>query len=128
MSHARKRYLTSARHLIAGGLILLGAACATAPDQTSAPVAAPAEPAAPVYVMGDFLGADAAAVDALLGAPALTRREGAGEYRRYPLSTCTLVIILYPDDKGESHVAHVDVTALKAGAEKPDLKDCLAAG
>lgn len=118
----------TAKPCIAGGLILLGAACATAPEQTSAPAAAPAEPAAPVYVMGDFLGADAGAVDALLGAPALTRREGAGEYRRYALSTCTLVIILYPDDNGESHVAHVDATALKAGAEKPDLEDCLAAG
>ena len=106
----------------------LSAACATVDRPQPEATAAPAEPAAPVYVMGDFLGAGAAAVDALLGAPALTRREGAGEYRRYALSTCTLVIILYPDDNGESHVAHVDATALKAGAEKPDLENCLAAG
>ncbi len=106
----------------------LSAACATVDRPQPKPAAAPAEPAAPVYVMGDLLGADAAAVDALLGAPSLTRREGAGEYRRYPLSTCTLVIILYPDDNGAPQVAHVDATALKSGAEKPDLEGCLAAG
>ncbi len=110
------------------GLALLAAACATTPTPPETPVAAPVAPAAPVYVLGDLLGADAAAVEDLLGAPALSRREGAGEYRRYPLSTCTLIIILYPDDKGARHVAHVDTTALHSDAEKPDLTECLAAG
>lgn len=121
----------SLKGFCASALLLAGAACATAPTPAPAPpepVAAPIEPAAPVYQLGDFLGAEPAAIDALLGAPSLTRREGAGEYRRYGLSTCTLIIILYPDDTGVHRVAHVDATALRSGADKPDLEECLAAG
>lgn len=114
--------------LSAAAVALASAACATAPAPEAAPVAAPAAPAAPVYRLGDFLGAEPAALDALLGAPSLTRREGAGEYRRYPLSTCTLILILYPDDTGAPYVAHVDATAIQSGGEKPDLEKCLAAG
>jgi hypothetical protein len=110
-------------------LLSLLAACATTPT-ASAPKAkavAPA-PAAPVYTLGDFQGARAGDVDALLGAPALTRREGNGEYRRYALTTCTLIIILYPDETGAAKVAHVDATATSSTGDKPDLNECLAAG
>lgn len=112
----------------ASALALAIAACATAPAPAPEPVAVPSEPVAPVYRLDDFLGADPAALDARLGAPSLTRREGAGEYRRYALSTCTLIVILYPDEAGAPHVAHVDATALQSGDDKPDLDECLAAG
>lgn len=109
-------------------LLAMLSACATAPD-AAAPVAAkPKVPAAPVYTLGDFQGARVSDVDALLGAPALTRREGDGEYRRYALATCTLIIILYPDETGAVKVAHVDATATSSNADKPDLEACLAAG
>lgn len=109
------------------GLLSLAAACATAPEPVAAP-AAPAAPSAPVYVLSDLLGANAGKIDGMLGAPALTRSEGAGEYRRYALTTCTLIIILYPDEMGVSKVAHVDATATHSAGEKPDLDACLAAG
>ncbi len=109
---------------------MLLAACGSTRN-APAPVAvetAPPEPAAPAYVMSDIMGAGPAAIDALLGVPALTRKEGAGEYRRYSLSRCTLIVILYPDDTGAPRAAHVEATALSSGAEKPALDDCLAAG
>ncbi|WP_425410469.1 hypothetical protein [Hyphococcus sp.] len=108
---------------------LASAACATAPQTPGPePIAAPIAPAPPAFRLDEFLGAGPDAVDAMLGAPALTRKEGAGEYRRYSLSTCSLIIILYPDETGTQKVAHVDTTALQSASEKPDLEDCLAAG
>lgn len=109
---------------------LLLSACATsdeAPPPIAAPVA-PAVPAAPVYVASDILGARATSIDALLGAPALTRTEGNGEFRRYSLTECTLIVILYPDETGAARAAHIEATALTSGREKPSVEACLAAG
>lgn len=106
---------------------LAAAACATTAE-TPADRVGPAAPTTPAYVLSDILDAPAAAVDALLGPPALTRREGAGEYRRYGLSACTLIVILYPDDAGVARARHVDAAALNADEDKPDLAACLAAG
>ena len=113
--------------LVASLLVTACASTQTPPAPVAAPVA-PAEPAAPVYVASDIMGARASAVDALLGAPALTRKEGTGEYRRYSLTQCALIIILYPDEAGVSRAAHLEATALNSGAEKPALPACLAAG
>ncbi len=112
---------------LTAALPLLAAACVTAENAPAGDVAA-APASDPVYRLGDILGAGAPAVDALLGEPALIRREGAGEYRRYGLKTCALIVILYPDAAGAPKAAHVDAAALRSGQEKPDPKDCLAAG
>ncbi len=125
MTAAISGFRISAAASIAAGLLLT--ACASGPSIDAAPPAA-AAPSAPVFVLGDILGARPQTIDALLGAPALTRSEGAGEYRRYGLTSCTLIIILYPDEAGAPHVAYVDTAAQKSGAEKPDLEACLAAG
>ncbi len=117
-----------AKHILPFAMMSLLAACATAPV-TKAPVAAkPSAPAAPVYTLAQLQGARAGEVDAMFGAPALTRREGTGEYRRYALTTCTLILILYPDETGAAKVAHVDATATSSTGDKPDLDACLAAG
>ncbi len=106
------------------------AACATSPGALSPEISTPtaAAPSAPVYVIADFTNATAETIDALLGPAALTRKEGDGEYRRYSLSECALIIILYPDKTGQRRAAHLEATALSSGAEKPALADCLAAG
>lgn len=109
--------------------LVLAGACATAPERPAAAAKTPvAAPAAPVYRLADIQGLRAGAVDALLGEPALRRREGTGEYRRYALTTCTLIVILYPDETGIEKVAHVDATATNSSSGKPDLDACLAAG
>jgi|GEM_PF-1802848 len=111
----------------AAGLVFI-AACATSNDDAILDVAEPDAPAAPVFVLSDILGAVPDALEARLGAPALTRREGDGEFRRYSLSTCMLIVILYPDDTGAPRAAHVDAVALNSEEEKPALDACLAAG
>jgi hypothetical protein len=109
------------------GLLLL-AACSSIKQDTPLSAAKPAAPSAPVFQLDEILGAAPATLDARLGAPALTRREGEGEFRRYSLSTCTLIVILYPDDAGAVRAAHVDTAALTSDEEKPNLEACLAAG
>ena len=76
------------------------------------------------------MGAGADEIDALLGEPALVRREGTGEFRRYGLKTCSLIVILYPNENpAEADVAaHVEATALHSSDEKPDIEACLANG
>ena len=111
----------------AAALLLVGA-CSTSPDPAPSVFESPAEPLTPVFVLDDILGATPDQVDALLGAPTLTRREGAGEYRRYALQDCTLIVILYPDETGAARASHVDAAAQSASADKPDLGACLARG
>ena len=112
---------------VPAGLLAL-AGCAGAPPAAQPAPAAPPAPLAPVFVLDDILGAGADAIDALLGPAALVRREGAGEFRRYSLSKCSLLVILYPDENGEPAAAHVEAAALRAGEDKPDAGECLAAG
>lgn len=121
--------MTTLRIFASLSTLLFLAACASGGDAPPPAVeSAPAAPAAPAYALSDIQGTGPAAIDALLGAPALTRKEGDGEFRRYRLSECTLIIILYPDETGAQRATHVEATALSSGREKPDLDACLAAG
>lgn len=113
-------------------VLLAGAAltgCATTASPPGAPAAAAKNaPVKPQFLAADFENATAADLDKALGAPALTRIEGAGEFRRYMLDACALMVILYPDEKGERRVARLDAGALVSGDEAPKLDECLAAG
>lgn len=82
----------------------------------------------PAFVVSNIEGKTGADLDALLGAPDLKRVEGQGEFRRYMLADCALLVILYPDEKGAVRATTVDASALKSGEEKPDLDRCLARG
>ena len=90
-------------------------------------------PAAPAFKADDVMGKSAQEIDALFGDPALKRREGNGEFRRYALADCNIIVILYPDEKDTgseppSHVRTFYASAKTAGAAKPDADRCLATG
>lgn len=115
--------------------IALTAGCATidAGGGTTAPenvskTERPEAPSTPVFETADLEGKSVADIDSLLGAPDLTRVEGAGEFRRYTLAECALLIILYPDPSGVKRAAEIEASALKSGEPKPDLDRCLAVG
>lgn len=117
--------LTVKMLVCAAGFVL--AACATAPNKVepAAGVSAPTAPARPAIDPGEILGKTPAAVDQLLGPPALTRREGRGEFRRYSLGDCALLVMVYPDGEGDPRVTHLDAAATSSGAEKPSVERCL---
>jgi hypothetical protein len=127
----RKRQGRGKEQMRAGGFMivasLLAASCAATGADTAPRTAAKA-PRNPVFVESDLLGKSSAALDGLLGKPALVRREGPGEYRRYAFAECALIVILYADDTGMSAVRRLDAAAKASGAPKPDLGHCLAAG
>jgi hypothetical protein len=102
------------------------AACATAGGTAAGkPQAFSGKPA---FVKAQFEGAAPDALDRLLGAPSLTRREGEGEFRRYAFRDCALIVILYPDESGAVAVRELDAAAKVSGEAKPDLDMCLALG
>lgn len=105
-------------------------ACATAPGGIAgdAAVSAPSAPTKPVFVTEQLMAKSAGEVDELLGPPALVRREGAGEFRRYALARCALIAILYPDESGAVNVRQLDVASLVSDEKAPALEDCLAGG
>lgn len=107
------------------------AGCATAgpgerAQETAA--AAPVAAAKPAFVRADIVGRGSAELDRLLGPAALIRREGQGEFRRYGLADCALIVILAPDEAGEQRAVHLDAAAKISGETPPDIECCLAAG
>lgn len=114
-------------------IALAASACATSGEKPGAPRAEGASssstaPSKPAFRVRDVMGKSAEELDKQFGAPALVRREGPGEFRRYALKECSLIVILYPDDNGQKTAGFVDSAARAAGAEKPDLHACLARG
>jgi len=116
------------RWIAALAVISLSAACSTIAPSGAGSTANKAVTTNPVYVAADIAGKTSPEIDKALGAPDLVRIEGAGEFRRYALADCALIVLLYPDNAGVKRARHLDVGALKSGEEKPDLDRCLAHG
>lgn len=115
-----------------GLVITLITACASGPaSEPAASAVIPtekSEPIVPRFTRDQVSGADSGDLARLFNEPGLVRREGNGEFRRYGLADCSLLVILYPDDRGDMRVTHVEATALSSDDEKPDLDACLARG
>ena len=118
------------RFCAAMSVLVAASACATtsAPSASSKAGAHDTPPGEPVFIAADLSDKSADEIDGVLGAPDLVRVEGAGEFRRYALADCALIIILYPDDAGVKRARRLEAGALTSGAEKPDLDRCLARG
>ncbi|MCB2112200.1 MAG: hypothetical protein R3C42_02055 [Parvularculaceae bacterium] len=108
--------------------ISLSAACATTAPMNAASRPETAGPVKPAYLAAEIAGKTGDEIDTALGAPDLIRVEGAGEFRRYGLAECALIIVLYPDESGVRRARHLEAGALKSGEAKPDLDRCLARG
>ena len=102
------------------------AACATAPAPSSgvAERVEPAAPQRPAIDPSDLIGLKRDGLETLLGAPDLSRKEGPGEFYRYAMTNCVLIVLLYPDEKGDVRVEKIDATAATSGAPKPSVETC----
>ncbi|MEO1707968.1 MAG: hypothetical protein AAFR69_09575 [Pseudomonadota bacterium] len=101
---------------------------AAAPTVSASPNNATASPApvAPRLQPGDLVGADAQTADALLGAaPVGIIREGSGEIKRYAGADCMLLVILYPDNRGNRTVQAVEGSAARTSAPPTNTQSCL---
>ncbi|MCQ8184074.1 hypothetical protein [Parvularcula maris] len=70
-----------------------------------------------------FIGAPVGTLEAALGSPALTRREGANEFRRYDLEDCRVYAVVAP---AGGNVQTVSAGPLVAGKAAPDFRVCTA--
>ena len=132
-----------------GIAILLLAACQTTPAPEMAPAPEPvaepapqpsiARPAAPVTpvpapqpvpatsLAADLIGQPPSALEALTGAPALTRTELAGEFRRYDLGACRVYAVIAPNDAGRPVIGSLSVSGHTPEQATMTLRECLAA-
>jgi len=119
---------TSLTFIVASTLGACATTGAPTPVAESAAPAGEAEPADPVFFRKDVMHKTAADLDKTLGEAALVRREGKGEFRRYAMARCELIVILYPGDDGRMAATHLDAAAKTSEESKPDLDACLAGG
>lgn len=82
----------------------------------------------PVFTRADVMSKTALELDASFGEPALVRREGKGEFRRYDLDRCGLIVILLANGAGEMAVTRIDAAAKTSDVAAPDVDHCLSGG
>lgn len=70
-----------------------------------------------------FVGGEVARLDLILGEPALTRREGPNEFRRYDLDDCRIFAIVAP---AGGLVQTVSTGPLVSGEDAPAFQRCTA--
>lgn len=122
---ARMRFPT-----IFTALLLLGA-CATAPasNPPREEAAVPSYPSLAAQLFASAGRADAPSereVQRALGAPDITRREGAGAAWTYRLDSCALLLLFTADARGEMRLAEVHPNARTAGGAAPSMEQCAA--
>ena len=108
------------------GAALLLAGCATAPVPPTRPASAPRPAASPAPRSDDaVLGRTARELEAAFGAPAAQLVEGPARRLQYSGPVCVLDAYLYPRDRGDPAVTHVDTR--RPTGEDIDRASCVAA-
>lgn len=110
------------------------AACATTPASTTAPARTDAPAAAASSSRATQLFATAGRANAanqneverVLGAPDISRREGAGAAWTYRLENCALLLLFAADTRNEMRLTEVHPSARRSGAAAPSLEQCAA--
>lgn len=105
------------------GLILALGACSTT-TPVKAPVAAVPAPPPPPPGLARIIGADAAAVTALLGAASRDVREGPARLLQFVRPPCILDLYLYPAASGVAQVR--TAAARRADGSRIEAGACLA--
>ncbi len=125
----RKTNPPNSRRMVSRLAILCAAAALSACE---APTQSPGQADAPLLYNGltpniapnadpaELVGLNSDIVNDLLGAPALTRREGGAEVWQYRSDICVLDVFLYG---GPKQVEHVDLRD-RAGASEPAVRAC----
>ena len=99
-------------------------------DEIAEAIMTPPEgsPQLPEITREEFLGQPPGNLEILLGAPALTRREGPGEFRRYDTATCRVYAVVFPGEGGRPVIRSLSVGALTAGYPAPEFASCFVTG
>ena len=74
-----------------------------------------------------FVGKPPSELEKIVGAPALVRAEGLGEFRRYDGPDCSVYALVKKSGASPETVASVTAGARFAGADRPETGVCLRA-
>lgn len=112
--------------IVAIGLVLSLAGCASAVPRPAAPVATPPAPTVRPVQNNNLIGSSADALGRLFGKPRIDVVEGAGRKLQFAGNACILDIYLYAPRQGAAAVAsHVD--ARTPEGRDADVNSCAAA-
>lgn len=113
-------------------LAFLGA-CATAtpggPASVRSEALAPNSPSLAAQLFASAGRSDAPGqrdVERALGAPDISRREGAGAAWTYRLESCALLLLFSADARNEMRLAEVNASARRPGEAAPSVEQCAA--
>jgi hypothetical protein len=120
------------RHIASLAALCALAACATAaptaPTATET-VARPSYASHAAQLLASAGRADApsrAELERALGAPDISRQDGAGAALTYRLETCALLLVLTSDARNELRLAEAHPSARQPGQAAPSLETCAA--
>jgi hypothetical protein len=83
--------------------------------------------AQPSVNLGDYAGRSRQNLENLLGLPALTRSEGAGNFLRFDIGECRIWAATRYEE-GEEIIATIKLGPSRQGDPVPDINDCLQVG
>jgi len=77
-------------------------------------------------VSGDsYIGQPATSLEALVGQPAFTRKEMAGEFRRYDLGPCRVYAVISENGSGRPVIGSLSISGTVPGEASMTLQQCL---
>ncbi|NHK28089.1 hypothetical protein FF098_009260 [Parvularcula flava] len=77
-------------------------------------------------VSGDsYIGQPATSLEALVGQPAFTRKEMAGEFRRYDLGPCRVYAVISENGNGRPVIGSLSISGTMPGEASMTLQQCL---
>ena len=121
------------RFMILLAVLPLLAACATSAPAGPAPARsetpAPSHSSLAAQLFASAGRADAPSqreIERALGAPDISRREGAGAAWTYRLESCALLLLFSADARNEMRLAEVNASARRPGVAAPSLDQCAA--
>ncbi|GGD14562.1 hypothetical protein [Aquisalinus flavus] len=85
----------------------------------------PQAPRKPGISGASYIGQPAASLEALVGQPAFTRKEMAGEFRRYDLGPCRVYAVISESDSGRPVIGSLSISGTMPGAASMTLQQCL---
>lgn len=77
-------------------------------------------------ISGDsYIGQPADSLEALVGQPAFTRKEMAGEFRRYDLGPCRVYAVISENASGRPVIGSLSISGTVPGEAAMTLQQCL---
>ena len=117
--------MTQKAWIISAALLAAGCTAAAPPPRLASAPVVRAQPAQRIVSGDPVLGRTAGQLQSIFGVPVAQRAEGTAQRLQFAGPVCVLDAYLYPSDRGEPAVTHVDTR--RVTGEDIDRAACVAA-